>query len=228
MLKAGNALKLLVLVILLEGCTSPTYENKSSPLIIDPNQGNPAIEASATPVSLLTNLTLARTRIKHIVIFMQENRSFDHYFGTFPGADGIPMQNGVPTVCAVSPNNSGCIKPYHDPNDINFGGPHTHAAFKTDVDGGKMDGFIQAFLQDPHVTCQGSDPNQPDCVTGGNELDVMGWHDAREIPNYWTYAKNFVLQDHMFEPNSSWSLPDHLFMVSGWSATCTSAADPMS
>ena len=46
----------------------------------------------------------------------------------------------------------------------------------------------------------------------------MGYHDAREIPNYWTYAQNFVLQDHMFEPNASWSLPAHLFMVSGWSA----------
>ena len=46
----------------------------------------------------------------------------------------------------------------------------------------------------------------------------MGYHDAREIPNYWTYAQNFVLQDNMFEPNSSWSWPEHLFMVSGWSA----------
>ena len=42
----------------------------------------------------------------------------------------------------------------------------------------------------------------------------MGYHDAREIPNYWAYARNFVLQDHMFEPNTSWSLPAHLFMVS--------------
>ena len=49
----------------------------------------------------------------------------------------------------------------------------------------------------------------------------MGYHDAREIPNYWTYAQNFVLQDHMFEPNASWSLPAHLFMVSEWSADCT-------
>ena len=56
----------------------------------------------------------------------------------------------------------------------------------------------------------------------------MGWKDAREIPNYWTYAQNFVLQDHMFEPNASWSLPEHLFMVSEWSAHCTTAGDPAS
>ena len=50
---------------------------------------------------------------------------------------------------------------------------------------------------------------------------MMGYHDAREIPNYWAYARNYVLQDHMFEPNASWSLPAHLFMVSEWSALCT-------
>ena len=48
----------------------------------------------------------------------------------------------------------------------------------------------------------------------------MGYHDAREIPNYWAYAKNFVLQDHLFEPIASWSLPAHLYLVSGWSAIC--------
>jgi phospholipase C len=62
----------------------------------------------------------------------------------------------------------------------------------------------------------------------GETPDVMGWHDAREIPNYWAYAQHFVLQDHMFEPNASWSLPSHLFMVSAWSANCTRPGDPTS
>jgi len=48
----------------------------------------------------------------------------------------------------------------------------------------------------------------------------MGYHDAREIPNYWTYAEKFVLQDNMFASSVTWSLPEHLFMVSGWSAAC--------
>ena len=50
---------------------------------------------------------------------------------------------------------------------------------------------------------------------------MMGYHTAHEIPNYWKYARNFVLQDHMFEPDASWSLPAHLFLVSEWSARCT-------
>jgi phospholipase C len=49
----------------------------------------------------------------------------------------------------------------------------------------------------------------------------MGYHDARQIPNYWAYAENFVLQDRMFAPNASWSLPAHLYMVSEWSAACS-------
>src|SRR3954471_7519438 len=56
----------------------------------------------------------------------------------------------------------------------------------------------------------------------------MGYHTAREIPNYWAYARRFVLQDHMFQPNTSWSLPAHLFAVSEWSARCSKRGDPMS
>jgi phospholipase C len=48
----------------------------------------------------------------------------------------------------------------------------------------------------------------------------MGYHDGQDIPNYWAYARNFVLQDRMFQPDLSWSLPAHLFTVSEWSATC--------
>src|SRR3954466_564079 len=57
--------------------------------------------------------------------------------------------------------------------------------------------------------------------------DVMGWHDAREIPNYWSYAQQFVLQDHMFGAAPTFTLPNHLLLMSGWSARCASA-DPMS
>ena len=56
----------------------------------------------------------------------------------------------------------------------------------------------------------------------------MGYHDAREIPNYWAYARNFVLQDQMFEPTASWSLISHLYMMSAWSASCTDGYEPFS
>jgi phospholipase C len=56
----------------------------------------------------------------------------------------------------------------------------------------------------------------------------MGYHDAREIPNYWSYAEHYLLQDRMFAPSDSWTLPSHLFLVSGWSALCSDPWDPMS
>ena len=62
-------------------------------------------------------------KIKHVIIIMQENRSYDSYFGTYPGADGIPMRHGVPTVCVPNPA-GGCNRPYHDTADVNGGGPH--------------------------------------------------------------------------------------------------------
>jgi len=69
-----------------------------------------------------------------------------------------------------------------------------------------------------------ADPNDPACAVGSKQADdVMGYHNADELPNYWRYANNFVLQDEMFEPNASWSLPEHLFMVSEWSAFCFSS-----
>lgn len=165
-------------------------------------------------------------KIKHIIMIMQENRSFDSYFGTYPGADGIPMKNGVPTVCSVDPLTKECVKPYHDPDPINSGGGHGLGAFQTSINGGKMDGFVAAQRAALQNKCQ--DPNDPACIQITNgEPDVMGYHDQREIPNYWTYARNFVLQDRMFVPNASWSLPSHLFMVSAWSAKCATQ-DPMS
>jgi phospholipase C len=180
-------------------------------------------------------------RIKHVVIIMQENRSFDQYFGTYPGADGLPGLAGNPGTppCVPDPAHAGaCVQPFHDVSDKNFGGPHGQSNATADMDctdrstntGCKMDGFVSE--SESGSNC-GTNPTNPQCspCTGQTAIacnDTMGYHDAGEIPNYWTYAKDFVLQDHMFEPNASWSLPQHLFMVSEWSAACTNALDPFS
>src|SRR5207245_10957307 len=92
-----------------------------------------------------------------------------------------------------------------------------------DINAGRIDGFLAQAAQAQRGCL---DPTNPAC-SNSTTADVMGYHDGADIPNYWAYARNFVLQDHMFEPNASWSLPEHLFMVSEWSAHCTSA-DPFS
>jgi phospholipase C len=169
-------------------------------------------------------LRAARRHIKHVIVIMQENRSFDHYFGTFPGAEGIPMNaKGVPAVCVNDPKTNNCVAPYHLTADKNTGGPHQASSAVTCIDGGKMDGFITNAEQGK-MGC--ADPNDPACVNG-NMVDVMGYHTDAEIPNYWAYAKHFVLNDHLFQPNASWSFPQHLYMVSGWSAKCSTPSDPL-
>jgi phospholipase C len=161
-------------------------------------------------------------KIKHVIIIMQENRSFDSYFGTYPGADGLPMRDGVPTACVPNPA-GGCTRPYHDRADRNGGGPHAEGNAIADVDGGRMNGFIRQ-RDAARASCRVA--NDPACA-GTRTPDVMGYHTAAEIPNYWTYARDFVLDDHMFEPVKSWSLPDHLYLVSAWSARCRNRS-PMS
>jgi phospholipase C len=170
--------------------------------------------------------------IKHVIVIVQENRSFDHYFGTFPGADGIPMSpDGTPTPCVPDPVLGHCVHLFHSTNQYAQGGPHDHQASTIDVNGGRMNGFIEAATD--HLggcashkkrflaTCQGFlGPEQ--------QPDVMSYHTGEEIPNYWTYAKRYSLQDHMFAPADSWTLPSHLYLFSGWSAYCPDPSDPMS
>jgi len=164
--------------------------------------------------------------IDHMIFLVMENRSFDHYFGTYPGADGIPNK-----VCVPDPAlGNKCTVPYHDIDQVDVGGPHTLAASETDVNNGKMDGFIQAALDQDDNPCV-ADPKGPDCedrVGPQGQPEVMGYHDRGEIPNYWAYADNYVLQDHMYAPTDSWTLPSHLFLMSAWSAICTDHTDPMS
>ncbi|MDX6441743.1 MAG: hypothetical protein QOE43_1472 [Gaiellaceae bacterium] len=161
-------------------------------------------------------------KIQHIVVIMQENRSFDSYFGTYPGADGIPKH-----VCVPDPLHGGCRHPYHDHRAVNFGGPHDHRDAVKDVNAGVMNGFIGQAEVGRRTWCN-KHINAPACSLAPKAPDVMGYHDWHEIPNYWSYARHFVLQDHMFQADASWSLPGHLYMVSGWSAKCSQAANPMS
>ena len=180
----------------------------------------PSAQQSPAPTGGGTGLQ----RIKHIVVIMQENRSFDEYFGLYPGADGLPRQNGQFTVCVPDPANGGCVRPYHDATDKNGGGPHGSSSASADVNGGLMNGFIGQAEGGRKGCVEAVDPT----CTNSVKTDVIGYKDARDIPNYWTYASDFVLQDHMFQPNASWSFPEHLYLVSEWSAKCSKVADPMS
>jgi phospholipase C len=187
--------------------------------------GRPVPAASGTHLSDLRGIH----KIRHVVVVMQENRSFDTYFGTFPGADGLPTDAaGHFTSCLPNPATGQCLAPFHDLADKQDGGPHHASDAVASINGGAMDGFITAAITSPHFQWCMAHASKGICDLNPEHPDVMGYHTAREIPNYWRYAREFVLQDRMFEPTIGWSLAAHLFEVSAWSARCRSAFDPMS
>jgi phospholipase C len=152
-------------------------------------------------------------KIQHFVFIVQENRSFDEYFGTYPGADGIPAG-----VCLTNPKGGPCVAPYHDTSDINRGGPHGWDNSAADINGGKMDGFMtEAYKAEADIDTVQCLPTDKNCAPGHDPRDVMGYHDYNEIPNYWNYAHQYVLQDHMFESVGAFSLVAHLYMLAGQS-----------
>jgi phospholipase C len=206
--RAGKVIPMLTTaIILLASCTTAP----------------PEVTRFQDPPS--AKLKQAIDKIQHVIVILQENRSFDHYFGTFPGADGLPMENGRPDVCIPNPKvQEGCTKPFHDTDEENQGGPHSNVDAAKDINGGKMDGFIiQQFEGTPY--CE-SNPTTVVCQQSAAAPDVVGYHDAREIPNYWRYAEQYVLQDQMFQPNIGWSEPAHLYAVSAWSAKCIPPTSP--
>ena len=127
------------------------------------------------------------TNLKHFVFIIKENRTFDNYFGTFPGADGATsglVSSGQTIPLGRTPDQT--------PYDLG----HAWASSIGAVDGGKMDGF--------------------DLVANGNKLGQMMSYTQltqADIPNYWKYAQNFALADRMFSSIRSDSFPNHLYLV---------------
>jgi len=131
-------------------------------------------------------------RINHIIWIIQENRSFDNYFGTFPDAEGFPSSICLP----VLPGSAKCVKPFHmSPNQPIVDLPHDWAGAHAAYDHGAMDGFVWA---------EGS-------------VYTMGYLDGKDIPNYWQYARHYTLCDRFFSSINTGSLPNHLYTVAAQS-----------
>ena len=132
--------------------------------------------------------------IQHVVVIMQENRSFDSYFGTYPGRQRDPRPGRVPRRPAERRLQRALPRPERK--------QLRRAARRGARDRGRSTAgrwtASSARGRAARHRAQQS-PLRPERSRKQAPADVMGYHDAREIPNYWTYAKNFVLQDNMFE-----------------------------
>jgi len=153
----------------------------------------PAAADQATPAEQLHT----RTPIKHFVVLMQENHSFDNYFGTYPGADGIPKDICMP-VDPTGATSKDCVKPFWigDKGVVSLG--HSTTAHDAEYNNGKMDGFVSAFSRQQDI---------------GNQ--AMGYYDDRDLPYYWNIADNYVLFDRMFSSAAGGSVWNHMYWVTG-------------
>jgi phospholipase C len=213
--RPARRLAVAIVLLLVAGFASSIPGGSASAAV------NVTVKLTATPASA------GLSKIKHVIVIMQENRSFDHYFGMYPGADGIPVDgNGNPTVCVNDPKTGDCVYPWHDSTDVSNGGPHGVRSANKDVNGGAMDGFISEY-ETGLRNCLNK-PGSPDCGVPKPQPDVMSYKLRSDLPEYWAYADNYVLQDHMFEPSLTWSLVAHLNMLSGWAARCSRVDDPSS
>jgi phospholipase C len=128
----------------------------------------------------------ARTPIKHIIIFVRENHSFDNLFGRFPGVIGTRYysHNGTLRKAITTPLRV---------HDIG----HDASSVTTGVDGGRMD----HFYENAYAIQKGRDIA---------DSEYANW----EIPDYWSYATRYALAD-MFFSYLGTSYPNHLFSISG-------------
>ena len=151
------------------------------------------------------------SEIKHVVVLMQENRSFDHYFGTMPGVRGfndptaITLSTGKSVFYQPDADNpDGYLLPFHAdtqstsaqnlPSISHSWGPQ-HSSW----DNGKMDGFVTAHLAADGVAGQ----------------YTMAYFQRDDIPFHWALADAFTICDgyHCSMLGPTW--PNRLYLMTG-------------
>jgi len=150
------------------------------------------------PSSVNASRYTTATPIKHLVFIIKENRSFDNLFGLFPGADGTSQGNDHGKVHPLEHSPTFTQRMVHDL-------PHDRAAALNDWDHGKMDGFGFNHTGETYAFTQLM-PNQ--------------------LPNYWHWAKAFVLADHFFASVNGPSFPNHLFSIAAQSGGSVDNPEP--
>src|SRR5262252_2459511 len=125
------------------------------------------------------------TNINHIVFLVKENRSFDHVFGAYPGANGA-------TTALLS---TGQVVPMgHSFDTVGAYICHAWVCTHQDINYGRMDQFDA----------------QPSCVQNGKVICASEFM-QQDIPNYYAYANAFTLGDNMFSSINATSFPNHLY-----------------
>jgi phospholipase C len=157
--------------------------------------GSTNVPAGAPPANLrIQSKRSSPNLIQHVVVIVQENRSFDSLFATFPGADGTRwghMEGRGPVK----------LREKNLAEKCDFG--HSFQGFKRDYNGGKMNGF----------NLEG-DSHRPGCPTHAGILPYQFVNPSQIVP-YWYMAAQYVLADRMFQTQGSDSYSAHQDLIRG-------------
>jgi phospholipase C len=145
----------------------------------------------------------ASSPIEHVVLIIQENRTFNDFFATYPGADGTTSGTAEPSSnCGIKHEKTIKLKMrnlvtrlHGNLQDL----PHSYNGYNIARDGGAMDGF--------------------DLLNFGNGLPECTYPyqytDPAEIKPYWEMAKQYTLAEHMFTTQGSSSFTAHQDLIAG-------------
>lgn len=139
----------------------------------------------------------AATPIQHLVVLMQAKHSFDNYFGTYPGADGLPAGVCMP-VNPADPTAGPCVKPAPVQGSAIRPPADSLNAFRAQYRDGRMDGFIDAFRR-----------------VGQDGAAAMGYYTEQDLAFYWNLADEYVLFDHFFSSATGGAVQNRMFAITG-------------
>lgn len=165
--------------------------------------GTAVLMGGGAPVTGRDTAPQPQTPIEHMIVLMQQNHTFDNYFGTYPGADGLRPDICMP-VDPSDPTGAPCVEPFHIGDrpiaDLN----HSVATSRLQYNQGRMDGFIYALRR----------RNQDGTV-------AMGYYNGQDLPYYWNLADEYVLFDRFFSSAHGGSLPNHMYWVTATAGAAT-------
>ena len=156
--------------------------------LLRPSAARGQSERDGSPHSRATNDSSV---LQHFVLIVKENRSFDQYFGTFPGAEGTTTGT-ISTGQVVALGHT----PDAMPRNVAYNWDNALLA----MDYGRMDKFDLEL----------------DGNLNGDYLSLTQMTQT-DIPNYFSYASHFTLGDHMFASLHGPSFPNHLYAVAAQS-----------
>lgn len=175
-------------ILLLVACSGGSGGLASLP----PGNAEPSVMPEALDAATISKL--GSKKIQHVIILVQENRTFDNLFHGFPGAD--TASTGRTHAGQVVPLAPGTLE---EPYDLG----HSHANFETDYDGGKNDGFDEV-------------PTSPALPT--TTLASYQYVIQAEVQPYFDIASEFTIADHNFASQNGPSFPGHEYLIAGQAA----------